>query len=92
MSKTRISLKQFAIQEEKDLFTELEKTESRLADYKEYQKKDGGYSLLIKIQETQVIEKRKEWSTIYNLLNRFYGYDKWHTPSYSKLKGINQKI
>ena len=92
MSKTRISLKQFTIQEENDLFTELEKTESRLADYKEYQKKDGGYSVLIKIQEKQVIEKRREWGTIYNLLNRFYGCDKWHTPSYSKLKSINQKI
>jgi hypothetical protein len=77
MNKTRISLKQFTIQHEKDLFTELEKTQNRLADYKEYQKKDGGYSLLIEIQEKQVIEKRKEWTTIYDLLNRFYGYDKW---------------
>ena len=87
-----MSLKQFTIQHENDLYTELEDIEGRLADYKEYQKKDGGYSVLIEIQEKQVIEKRREWSTIYNLLNRFYGYDKWHTPSYSKLKGINQKI
>ena len=77
MSKTRISLKQFTIQHEQDLYTELENFESTLADYKKDEKEYGGYSLLIEIQEKQVIEKRKEWNAIYNLLNQFYGYDKW---------------
>ena len=77
MSKIRISLKQFTIQHEKDLFTELENIEQRLEEYEEFQKKDGGYSTLIKIQKREKELKKQEWHAVYSLLNQFYGYDKW---------------
>ena len=77
MSKTRISLKQFTIQHELELFTELEDIEQRLEEYEGFQKTIGGYSTLIKNQKKARELKKQAWHAVYTLLNQFYGHGKW---------------